>query len=69
MTHLIVQTAMAAAFERTKITPQNRRTHGHLIVHAGTNLKNHVGDKKVPEWNAHLKLKTYKKLRDEGVMA
>lgn len=62
-------TAMAAAFEKTKITRQNRATHGHIIMRAATNLKMHAGERKIPEWNAHLKLKTYKKLVNEGVMA
>lgn len=69
MNKIIQNTALCNAFLNIQVKPKHHLTHGHLLVNAGSALRNHVGEVKVPSWNAHLRHRTYQKLRDEGVMA
>jgi len=67
MKSTVFNTAMRQAFFNMSIGHNQRQSP--LV---GSIMKVASGDsgiKRVPEWNAHLKLSTYSKLKTQGVMA
>jgi hypothetical protein len=69
MNRIVEQSPFRAAFLNMKIKPTQHQTHGKLIDTTIGLLAKDAGTRKVPEWNAHLKHKTYQALVAQKVMA
>lgn len=64
-----VNTSMRQAFIDMKVCASAFTDKGKkLAVHISGNIADGVGVVRRPEWNASLSLKTYKELKDKGIM-
>ena len=63
------QSVMRKAFCNMQIKPAQHASHGTIIKAAIHAAESGSGVNHVKEWNAHLRLPTYNKLKREGVMS
>lgn len=68
MKTILQQSVMRQAFCAIQIKPAQHQSHGSVINAAINAAENGSGIKKVRDFNAHLRLRTYNTLAREGVM-
>ena len=64
---VVEQSPFRTAFLNMRLTPEKMKTHEKVIQSASRLLERHAGTRRIPDWNAHLKLKTYQQFVREKV--
>lgn len=66
---MIIETTTRRAMLKAALNGVDKGQRGSIISRVADSASAGIGEKKIPDWNAHLSHRTYQTLQRQGVMA